>query len=153
MTVRLLVLAAAALLCVATSAPRYSYPRAYPTWRLDTGDVWVSKSGKEGFGISSTRKDIVAGRFRAEALVVDALPPLHDTATSVYLGFVFDNQRLWNDGVRAGTLELTLANGEVITYPLRHVWPEPHHKVDRYDRQPKPPVRRGGDDAMPMVPR
>ena len=59
---RVVVIGVALLFCAATSPPRYTYPRNYPAWRIEGATtrvtacgevrVWVSKSGKEGVGVT-----------------------------------------------------------------------------------------------------
>lgn len=150
---RLALLGIAAFFSLATSAPRYSYPRAFPAWEVrGATDLWVSKSGKEGFGISSTRTDLVAARFMSAGINVEGTVPIRQPDAPIYVGFVFDNERLWNEGIRHGTLEVSFADGSRARYALAHVRRGAHQKLDRYDRPPPPPPPPGSQ-PMPMVPR
>jgi hypothetical protein len=121
--------------CIATS-PAYISVKNYPAWepRADTSHVsgcvdskwWVSKSGKEGFGITlRVRGRSASGcRFRitravftvGTTLVTAPARPSIDLAEEVtdyiYLPFAFDNNALWNRGARRGWLELGISTME-----------------------------------------
>jgi hypothetical protein len=117
--------------CIATS-PAHVYIKNYPAWQPhgDTTRVigcvdskwWVSKSGKEGFGITvrvharpgGCRVRVTHAVFAAGPTVVDA-PVRAPTELSeevtdyIYLPFAFDNNTLWNQGIRRGMLDLGLS--------------------------------------------
>lgn len=133
-------LAIAALASVATSSPRQPH-RGYPTWRVERPRALagctnlladVVTSGKEGLGVvvlrESPRCDVRIERARVRIGTVsrDALGITGwDERETTYLGFVFDNEQLWNDGVRVGVLELVVtAEGtrRELTYPMFHAW-------------------------------
>jgi hypothetical protein len=124
-----LVVVLAALASLATSAPRMT--RNFPAWGVTSEtsatmacasvEAWVSKSGKEGFGLTlkvqnTTERpcpvELVEARFAVDALQIPASPlpgplPLGPYQVDyVYLPFVFDNEALWNAGERAGALAL-----------------------------------------------
>jgi hypothetical protein len=56
----------------------------------------------------------------------------------VYLAFPFDNERLWNEGVRTATLAIRLRGGGgaplVWRLLLAHRRAGPHRVIDRYGR-------------------
>jgi hypothetical protein len=151
-------LAAAASL--ATSAPRMA--RRYPSWEAHRASarqqlacvelsVEVVKSGKSGLG-AIVRRDVDPGcdvriegaRVRvvgARAFEASTIPPF-DEQRSLYLGFTFDNESLWNEGAREGSLELDVsANGErrTLVFPMTHVWSGPHE--NSVPAVPAPPPR------------
>jgi hypothetical protein len=153
----------AAAASVATSLP--DGPRNYPLWHVISpgaaaerapwaedqtsyrwrfrvataqGSAWVSKSGREGFGVSLLlrRADVSEGRLSegatsaplipvrvlwARALVggrvvaAAALPSGSlgslDEALHLYIPFAFDNLTAWNEGQRAGELQWLLLVG------------------------------------------
>jgi hypothetical protein len=149
----------AALASLATSAPRMA--RNYPSWevhgapRQTLGCVEISaevvKSGKSGLG-AVVRRDvdnrcdvrIEAARVRvvgAGAFAASSLPAF-DERRSLYLSFAFDNESLWNDGAREGSLELDVnANGarRTLVFPMTHVWSGPHQNSLRGGPTPPPP--------------
>lgn len=153
-----MVLALAALASVATSPPRF--PRNYPQWKAAPAqrqvgcaiaEVWVSKSGKTGLGVTLrvikheagdtptpclvevTRARFVAGGTVAEAPAPAAidLPGLSHVEYR-YLPFELDNNAAWNRGERAGVLTLGFADGTEWAIPLTHEWTGPHG--NRYPR-------------------
>src|SRR5688572_16844210 len=120
---RLAVVTLAAAASIATPAPRYRYPRNYPVWQVESGgswsygcvaaEAWVSKSGKEGMGLtlkltptgaSGCYVSIGGGGFTVAGREVTAggcpldvkVPP--GGPSHLYLPFFFDNQKLWNEG-------------------------------------------------------
>ena len=156
-----LVFAAAASL---TTSPA---PRPFTAWQVKEGkgegraigcarvDVWVAKSGKEGAGffvgadaqstcdVQVVRAELeIAGRTYAVA----ELPrePVHPGGKA-YLPFLFDNEKLWNENQREGTLRLSLVTGGVpseLHLRLEHVWTN--------DRSGPPGVAPPRSSAPPM---
>jgi hypothetical protein len=149
-----LVLAAAASL--ATSAPRQV--RRYPVWRVERADhvvdgavvqVWVSRSGREGIGVSveidprdtGLRYDVDAGAsvlrlqggasVRATRVIAAPSPP---GRTRRYLPFRFDGLAAWNAGRRNATLRLavvTPAAVRTILVALHHSLASSHQTLER----------------------
>lgn len=142
---RRLAVVVAALASMATSAPRYA--RQYPHWQIDGEGphqragcselgVEVVKSGKTGIGAIVTHDRepscevrIEGARVHIANVTYPALAvPAWDDARSAYLGFAFDNEALWNDGVRRGTFEIDVTvNGErrTLVFPMTHAWTGP----------------------------
>lgn len=160
---RLVAVMATSLGCAATSRPPVH--RAYPEWRLETlgarrlgcarVEPWISKSGKEGIGLSVAARKVQSGACTVEVVsaTVDidrwkvaaergAPVELGHDDRHLYVPFVFDNQARWNEGHRTGTLTLTLRfNGqltETLRVSMRHVFDAPH----RHERAhaPAPPA-------------
>jgi hypothetical protein len=122
-------------------------PRQYPTWERTTqgiqvladcaeADAWVSKSGKEGMGVTlqlagrSTTPCVVtikSARLRLgnEEYAAHALPepPMLQLGQHVlaYLPFSFDGDRAWNDKVE-GDLVIEGAN-RTVSFHLRQTLP------------------------------
>src|SRR5690606_15983732 len=143
--------------CLATSPPRLV--RNYPVWELSglgarkldcvIVDAWVSKSGKQGFGVTleltpsaPCRVGVASARFSAANLVVEAakLEPARTLTRRehVYLPFAFDNQALWNQAEHDAELELTLDVGERrerLVFRMKHVWTG-YHRNRYQQRQP-----------------
>lgn len=171
--VRLATLASALLVCAATSPPP---PRCYPMWGVAEPaavklgcawvEIWVSKSGKEGLGVTvaflpvdreaSCSVAIRAAAFLSPGVNAPAtqLPPAIELkgadARHVYLPFAFDNQDLWNQSLkqndlRRATLSLWLSLGDEppqpLEIPLVHEW----QVGDHYSCRPRHPPR--GADA------
>jgi hypothetical protein len=157
---RLAVVTLGAAASIATPAPAYRYPRNYPVWQVESGatfdgkcvsaTAWVAKSGKTGFGLTlelvptrgaGCHVSIGGGSFTAgvKRLTTPGCPFDVDVPaggpTRVYLPFYFDNENMWNDGVRRGELELVLwADGvEVGIWKLTmvHRYDGPHRKIGR----------------------
>ncbi|MBX3130149.1 MAG: hypothetical protein KF718_25755 [Polyangiaceae bacterium] len=168
---RSLALVSAALACVAT--PRPMMRRNYPMWELEAARrvvgcmnvaAWVSKSGKQGLGVTlelaPQGEACELAILGAEVQLRDGdrvraaqLPgPLRLTGEGhVYLPFEFDNERAWNDGKRHATLRLELsAGGERARWvvPMEHVRHAPHVR----DR-PIEPQRDAGSSQPALVPR
>lgn len=156
---RALACAAVALACVATSAPRLV--RNYPMWKVESlgkrrigcgeVDVWVSKSGKQGIGVTvriapassgPCQARITRARFSAGPTAVDAESAVSlekNGKSHLYLPFVFDNETLWNDEHHTAQLELVIQVGdreERLVLNLRHVWSGAHHVVERDRSEP-----------------
>lgn len=137
---RLASLAAALLACAATTpAPR----ECHPSWRLldpsnELGcallDGWVSKSGKEGFGLTLaitaadgaqtcvvrlTAATFLAGAFHSAPPALPApVTVTGDEERYLYIPFPFDNQALWRESIaqadrRVGTVIVDVTAGEV----------------------------------------
>jgi hypothetical protein len=132
---RTLLLIAGALACIATPAPRSE--RNYPAWELSGRlagrtspcaelELWVSKSGKQGLGVTLAAKGVsptpcaikVSGaQFQVGGAWISAEPApapvevLYGEQAQIYLPFPFDNEAKWNQGVRTGTLLLALNVG------------------------------------------
>jgi hypothetical protein len=165
---------AVAAACLATSAPRLV--RSYPAWEIQSlgarrlecaiVDIWVSKSGKQGFGVTleimpsgSCRVAVTSARFSAGGQLQASarLPgPLElGQKQHLYLPFAFDNQTLWNDGVHDGELELVLEIGdrrERLVFPMKHVWTGPHRVRERGPSlSPRPALT--ADASTPSQPR
>lgn len=158
--IRTPLLIVAALACLATPAQRFE--RNYPAWTFDevtdagfvpalsygcaTITGWVSKSGKEGMGVSfevqnATRDlctvEIVYAAFVPEGMTVKPHKtpgPLQLTPEELgdaYLGFAFDNEALWNSGRRTGVLHVTFnVQGEVKEFRLQLT-----HVMEGFQRQ------------------
>lgn len=123
-------------------------PRRYPAWERTTEgaqvladcaevDAWVSKSGKEGVGVSLELRGrstvpcvvtITAARLRVggEEHVAQLLPPPPTLRLGqrvhAYLAFPFDGDRAWNAGVD-GALTVS-ASQRTVTFPLRQTMPK-----------------------------
>lgn len=154
--VQAVVVLAAAAASLATSAPRTR--RGFAVWQLDKVDhpaacarvtPFVAKSGKEGIGIgvrvvSSDPSCVVSisGALRAGGRVFESDPAISVRAPGHgYLPFVFDDEALWNDGVRAGELELRVreARGEAtLVLPMRYVHEGDHPWIRYADRDGAP---------------
>lgn len=144
-----LVLSAAASL--ATSAPRAV--RRYPTWRVERQEhvvdgavvqVWVSRSGREGLGVSVEIDPRDTGMsFEVEgagsSLRLDGGAPIHPRRvtpapspperTRRYLLFRFDGLAAWNEGRRAAVLRLAIrtpAATRTLILPMTHSFESPH---------------------------
>jgi hypothetical protein len=143
---------ATVLACAATSPPPSS--RSYPSWRLEhlgarqvgcaRVDAWVSKSGKEGVGITLSARRAASGLCHFEvrnaavhisglSWAASRLPPggeLDESDRFFYVPFVFDNEALWNDRLRGGQLELVLvstgAAAERVVLSMVQSRPSPH---------------------------
>ena len=145
----------AAVASLATSAPRYA--RSFPHWKIDGGahrragcsevTVEIVKSGKTGLGaiVSHDREPSCEVRIEAARVRIAGMPyraiavPAWDEARTAYLGFAFDNEALWNDGVRVGTFELDVSVGgqrTALVFPMTHEWTGPQESVRR---GPAPP--------------
>ncbi len=164
-TLERLALVVAAVASLATSRP----PRPFTAWTVAgqnvhhagcaTLEVWVSKSGKEGVGISLASQADEACTVRVEraTLVVGGRRFVSEASGlevarggTVYLPFLFDNESLWNDGERTGNLELDLvAAGERahLVFPMKHEWDD----ANRHETTPSPP-RPPGRAPSPIVP-
>jgi len=148
-------LVVAAIAAMATSQP----PLPFTTWKLATTDlhaagcarldVWVSKSGKEGLGLSLTaqgpvgcpvsleRARVVVGE---QSFAASGLPLALHADTATYVPFFFDNEALWNEGRRTGAVELeVVAGGERarVSVEMAHIWDD---------------ARRRGGPMPPHVP-
>lgn len=131
------------LACAATAPPRPVPPRPVAAWVVDTGmhelgcarvAAVIVKSGKTGFALnvfanpttSACTVAVEAARVRFPGGDVIAgrpvaLPPPH----ARYVIFELDNERRWNRGERAATIELDLrvaAHRHTWTLPARHVY-------------------------------
>lgn len=133
----------AAIASLATSPA----PRPFTAWQVSQGqgegrvvgcariDVWVAKSGKEGAGlfVGADAQSTCDVRVTRAELVIDGrtypaaeLPrePVHPGGKA-YVPFLFDNEKLWNDNKREGTLVLSIVTGGApseLRFPLEHVW-------------------------------
>lgn len=150
------VLLLAAVASLATSAPRSV--RRYPTWRVERQEhvvdgavvhVWVSRSGREGLGVSveidardtgmslevdgaATVLRIDGGRVVHPASVQRAPSPPERSRR--YLAFPFDGLAAWNEGRRRATLKLALrtsAGTRVLLLPFTHSLESPHTRLER----------------------
>lgn len=177
---RLAAICVATLVCAATTQA----PPNYPSWQALGPDehrigcarveAWVSKSGKEGFGVTVDLRSVAGDggchveltqasfRDAAGTLTEAALPPpldaCGDVRTHAYLPFAFDNQALWNRSLqnpafRSGVLVLGIRAGvdpiRLVTIPLQQ--PE----VAKHGQWPKPrhplssPFERATHEAAP----
>lgn len=148
-----LALLAAGLASAATSTARQV--RQYPGWHPEAGaefeagcaaaSVWVSKSGKQGLGITARLEARRTGCqvslleicLRVAGGTVTPLDPPAPLAVEpgrpahVYLAFPFDGDALWNSGDRRAVLRLTLASGgastplEIAFLEVLEVQPDP----------------------------
>jgi hypothetical protein len=122
-------------------------PRTYPRWaRTQTSatnvgclrlDGWVVQSGKQGMGMTleaSTQSDACPFAMRVAELDVGgervsatSVPPattLHRGQTVwIYLPFVFDGDRAWNDSRRTANVRLAFDGGET-RWQLENVMPD-----------------------------
>jgi len=170
------------LACVACAATT-RLPPNYPRWetvgarerRIGCAnvDAWVSKSGKEGFGVTVDVRsaeegcpchvELAAAAFRdAGGAVTNApLPAPLDAGSArvhAYLPFAFDNQAVWNASLanpayRRGTLVLGIKVGpgqpETVTIPLR----QPDREEYGHWPEPRhPPESSGRRDANGRTP-
>lgn len=119
---RLALVGAAALACVATSPARYH--RQYPTWRVAhhvaqdgtyvartaAGDalVWVSRSGREGLGVTLQPSAAGITIARATVTTADGAVDGQIDAGGLYASFPFDNFDLWERRADRGTLVIVL---------------------------------------------
>lgn len=170
-TIRLPLLIVAALACLATPAQRFE--RNYPAWVFDEGadgglapglsygcaaiSAWVSKSGKEGMGVSFEIQNATVDRCTVQivyaAFVPDgqtvkphaapgALELPAEEVRDTYVGFAFDNEALWNEGRRTGVLHVTFnVQGEIREFRLKL-----RHALDGFQRErhraPRPVPKR-----------
>lgn len=152
----LFVLLLAAAASLATSAPRSV--RRYPTWRVQRQEhvvdgavvqVWVSRSGREGIGVSveldprdtgmtydvdadGTNLRIAGGPPIAPARVSAAPSPPDKTRR--YLPFRFDGLKAWNEGRRSAVLRLAIrtpAATRTLLVAMTHSLESPHTTVER----------------------
>lgn len=163
---RVLVLLAA-VASMATS-PARPPQRGYPSWKVevprrDAGcsnlSAEVVKTGKEGLGVLVVREveecDVVIERavVRVGHAVVPAVAvPPWDSERTTYLGFVFDDERAWNEGIRHGTIELTVSSAgasRVLAYPMRFEYPGPH--VPPLPRAVPPPPPPPSASSLPLA--
>lgn len=153
------VVLASAAASIATS-PAHTR-RGFAVWQLDRQErpagcarvtPFVAKSGKEGLGVGLRVASLeracavsVSGVLRAGGRVFASEPEITVTAPGHgYLPFLFDDEALWNSGVRDGELELRVrsATGDAtISLPLRYVHEGEH-----------PWVRRDQGAAAPRAP-
>lgn len=168
---RLPLVIVAGLACLATPAQRFE--RNYPAWVFDEGasvadaggyvgprlsygcadiQAWISKSGKEGMGVSfelqnATRDlctvEIVYAAFVPEGMTVKPwmmprrLELTPEELQDAYLGFPFDNEALWNQGRRSGVLHVTFSvQGEIREFRFSLT-----HKMDGFQRERYTPPR------------
>ena len=144
----------ASLASIATSAPMTR--RGYAVWQLDPREQmagcarvrpFVAKSGKEGVGIGVRVASpdpgctiTLSGVLRAGGRAYASDAPVTQSAPGhAYVAFAFDDEAVWNDGVREGSLELLVRDprGESrVTFPMRYV-----HEGDH------PYARRHGEPA------
>jgi hypothetical protein len=150
------VLVLAAVASLATSAPRSV--RRYPTWRVERQEhvvdgavlqVWVSRSGREGLGVSveidardtgmSFEVDGAATVLRVDGgeevrpTRVERAPSPPDRVRR-YLAFRFDGLAAWNEGHRHATLALALrtpAATRTILLSFTHSLESPHTTLAR----------------------
>jgi hypothetical protein len=168
------VIAIAAVLCAATSPPRYSYPRSYPAWKITDATVrvtecaeikaWVSRSGKSGVGVTVritprgteacdvrvAEAALEIGGARIEAIDLpesSQAPP--GAQHHLYIPFAFDNEASWNRGERTGMLILRFDPGPELKVAIEHHRGPPHHKLDRWERR-RPPQPQ---PQLPPAPR
>ncbi len=126
---------------LATSPPY----RPFAAWQVQQAEsrvvgcarveVWVSKSGKEGVGVSMSVRTSEGCDVRLEGAtlaIADHRFPATDLPRGalvderpVYVPFLFDNEALWNDGKRDADLGLRfVVNGEraELALPMKHVF-------------------------------
>ena len=139
---------------LATSPPY----RPFAAWQVQQAEsrvvgcarveVWVSKSGKEGVGISMSVRTPEGCDVRLEGATL-AIADRTFAATDlprgallddrpVYVPFLFDNEALWNDGKRDGDLRLRfVVSGEPaeLALPMKHVF-------THSERYTPPPTRK-----------
>lgn len=139
---------------LATSPPY----RPFAAWQVQQAEsrvvgcarveVWVSKSGKEGVGVSLSVRASEGCDVRLEGAtlaVADHRFPATDLPRGplvderpVYVPFLFDNEALWNDGKRDGDLRLRfVVSGEPaeLVVPMKHVF-------THSERYTPPPTRK-----------
>lgn len=145
----------AAVASMATS--RTNAPRSFPTWRVEAprADALctairadVVKSGKEGVGVVLLR-ETPRCPLRVESAALRAGDRAHralaiapwDEHETTYLAFLFDNEALWNAGVRHGQLELVFSAGaerRAMVFSMVHAW-DGWHGAPRTPPAPLPP--------------
>lgn len=165
---RVLVLLAAIASVATSGAP---LQRSYPTWtvtgsvRADAGCATIAaevvKSGKEGVGVVLKREgdgcDLVLTGATLHVGDVAQAPvaiPAWDGDGTTYLGFVFDNERAWNDGVRDGALEVVLRMPEGprrLRFRLYHAYAGPWVPVPAPPRPEPAPLPMAVDPSTPMA--
>ena len=154
---------AAAAASLATSAPRSV--RRYPTWRSEPEAqvvdgalvrAWVSRSGREGAGISveidprgsglSFAIDPAATTLRFSRRTIHArrvLPaPAPPERVRFYLPMRFDGQTAWNTGDRRALLRLAIrspAGTRTVLVWLSHSLVSPHAWLDAPTSSPRAP--------------
>lgn len=157
-SLRVLGLAAVALASMATSAmppPMILSARDYPIWRLSqpiaqqldpcvTARAWISKSGRQGVGITLRldhlcdderqvpvqRVAMTLSSHRTFAVPKDKLPTLllgPKSTQHAYLPIPFDNLAAWEQGAHAGVLEISVGSDPKtlrapMTYKLRGLY-------------------------------
>ncbi len=149
----------ATLLSVATSAPRYRNPRSFPIWTMTdsahqlgcaTFEVWISKSGKTGVGVSmlastsqpqcqvvveSINLEIAGESFAGEPLM--AAPPVRpNESIHFYSPIAFDNESHWNNGKRDAVINVQFGVDGVRS-PIRvstsQQRKKPHDRIARHE--------------------
>lgn len=175
---RLTVIAVAVVFCAATSAPRYRYPRSYPTWRaaglasrVDACaevKAWISKSGKQGVGVTvrlsgrgerACRVELTAAHFAigerriAVAVLPSSVIVQPASVEYFYLPFAFDNEGAWNRGERRGDLALALSYDGAPSPELRvtfeHRRDRAHDQVDYHQPRLMPPAPQPAPQPVP----
>lgn len=177
---RLTVIAVAVVLCSATSAPRYRYPRSFPTWRAEGPasrvtacaevKAWISKSGKQGIGATvrltgrgerACRAEVASARFAvgqtgvAAAALPTSVVVQPDAVQYFYLPFAFDNEAAWNRGDRRGELVVALVfdgvPGPELRVAFEHRRDRAHDRVDYHQPRLLPPAPQPA--PQPVAPR
>ena len=147
-------LVAVTLACAATPAPRYA--RNYPRWVVKRGQdaragcviasAYPVKSGKTGLGMTVRLRstESVARQASSPASAQEGCADEH-----VYLPFLFDSERAWNDGVRTATVTIELEAGGA-----RHTWTlDVAHELDGYYRERhQPPQNQSEPESEPAPP-
>lgn len=177
-TARLALVSAAALACLATSAPRYRTIRAYPTWKVPPNSqiavgcastkTWISKSGKTGIGVSilvtSTEPcnvaiDLMRVEIDGASFEPPGLPPsatvLATSPVHFYLPLELENEALWNRSIDSGSLAITLRGGsekQELRYAMKHSRPGPHITVPIHQPRANTQVAEGVRTVTPNKP-
>ena len=153
---QLAVVTLAALASMATSPPKMA--RVYPQWQFENParfsegavevEAWVSKSGKTGVGVTLALTNnaeqpvgvlveqavFSVGVLRASTASRQSTDIAPKTQAFIYLPLPFDNNAIWNDGERAGHLELRLIVGDGPAveqrFRMNHMWVAPEHPLD-----------------------
>jgi hypothetical protein len=150
----------ATLLATLATVP---YEKKYPAWEFQAGpglikltnidcQLWVAKSGKTGVGIGirltstgvqeqtlelTDARLIIPGYPVAASKLPERMTIAPGETRRVYVPFPFDNQHLWNEGIRSAILELRfIANGTqetTRTLPVVHLLRAFHGPIPEYE--------------------
>jgi hypothetical protein len=168
--VRHAIVVLASLASIATPPPQHV--RNYPAWELTgkgpwpvgcaTVDAWVSKSGKQGVGLTLELRAATAGscevrvqrtsiEIAGRTIEASQLPDAVRVDTrprQLYLPFAFDNEASWNRKELAAVLTVDLSAGGQAARLQRdmiHRWDGPHRWVPRSGQAAEPDEDAGAE--------